>query len=102
MAIVQIAEIGKLKLPERATELGSLTDPTRQRFAQLLSEIENPAVLAFALLFHSSGKSTGDGDPVQLSIALARRAMERIRIPVEEQRNVNFLIRSARGRKTCG
>ena len=77
---------------ERATELGSLTDPTRQRFAQLLSEIENPAVLAFALLFHSCGKSTGDGDPVPLSITLAQQAMERIRIPVEEQRHVNFLI----------
>jgi [protein-PII] uridylyltransferase len=77
---------------ERATELGSLTDPTRQRFAQLLSEIENPAVLVFALLFHSSGKRAADGDPVQLSIALARQAMERIRIPVEEQRHVNFLI----------
>src|SRR5579863_8428745 len=69
----------------RASELGSLTDPPRQRFAQLLSEIENPAVLAFALLFHSCGKSTGDGDPVPLSITLARQAMERIRIPVEEQ-----------------
>jgi [protein-PII] uridylyltransferase len=77
---------------ERATELGSSSDPTRQRFAQLLSEIENPAVLAFALLFHSAGKGTGDGDPVQLSTALARQAMERIRVPAEEQRDVNFLI----------
>jgi [protein-PII] uridylyltransferase len=77
---------------ERATELRSNADPTRQRFAQLLSEIENPAVLAFALLFHSAGKGAAGGDPVQLSIALARQAMERIRVPAEEQREVDFLI----------
>jgi [protein-PII] uridylyltransferase len=77
---------------ERATELGSNTDPTRQRFAQLLSEIENPAVLVFALLFHSAGKGAGPGHPVELSIALANQAIERIRVPAEEQREVNFLI----------
>ena len=70
----------------------SNTDPTRQRFAQLFSEIENPAVLAFALLFHSAGQGTPGGDPVQLSMTLARQAMERIRVPGEEQREVNFLI----------
>jgi [protein-PII] uridylyltransferase len=77
---------------ERATELGSNTDPTRQRFAQLLSEIENTAALAFALLFHCAGKGTGTGDPVRLSIELASQAMERIRMPGEERREVNFLI----------
>ncbi len=77
---------------ERATELGYNTDPTRQRFAQLLSEIENPAVLVFALLFHSSGKRPAAGDPLQLSMTLARQAMERIRMPGEEQHEVNFLI----------
>jgi [protein-PII] uridylyltransferase len=77
---------------ERATELGGNTDPARQRFTQLFSEIENPAVLTFALLFHSAGKSPGAGDPVPLSRELARQAMERIRVPVEERRQVSFLI----------
>jgi [protein-PII] uridylyltransferase len=77
---------------ERSTELGYNTDPTRQRFAQLLSEIENPAVLVFALLFHSSGKRPAAADSLQLSMTLARQAMERIRMPGEEQREVNFLI----------
>ena len=78
---------------DRATQLRSNTDPTLQRFAQLLSEIENPAVLALALLFHSCGKSpAGGADTVQLSAALARQSMERIRVPAEEQREVNFLI----------
>jgi [protein-PII] uridylyltransferase len=76
---------------ERATELGTNTDPTRQRFTQLFSEIENPAVLVFALLFHSAGRGAGD-DPVRFSATLARQAMERIRVPGEEQREINFLI----------
>jgi [protein-PII] uridylyltransferase len=77
---------------ERATELASNTDPTLQRFAQLLSEVENPAVLAFALLFHNAGKGTGAGDPVGVSTLLARQAMERIRVPGDDQSEVNFLI----------
>jgi [protein-PII] uridylyltransferase len=77
---------------ERATELASNTDPTLQRFAQLLSEIENRAVLAFALLFHRSGRGAGAGDPARRSLELARPAMERIRVPVEEQGQVSFLI----------
>ena len=78
---------------ERATELRSNADPALQRFAQLLSEIEDPAVLGLALLFHSCGKRPGgESDPVQHSAALARQAMERIRVPADEQREVNFLI----------
>ena len=78
---------------ERTTNLRTNTDPTLQRFAQLLSEIENPSVLPFALLFHSCGTSpAAESDPVKLSAALARQAMERIRVPIEDQREVNFLI----------
>jgi [protein-PII] uridylyltransferase len=77
---------------ERATELASNTDPTLQRFAQLLSEVENPAVLAFALLFHNAGNGTAGGDPVAVSTSLARQAMERIRVPGDNQIEVNFLI----------
>ena len=87
---------------ERAAELRSTADPARQRFAQLYSEIENRALLALALLFRNTGLGEPDlvkpglvkagGDPVQLSMALARQAMERIRVPAEEQRDVDFLI----------
>ena len=77
---------------ERATELRFTADPARLRFSQLSSELENRAVLAFALLFHNTGQgSAGDGS-VQSSGALARQAMERIRVPSEEQRDIDFLI----------
>jgi len=77
---------------ERATELRSTADPARRRFSQLSSELENRAVLAFALLFDGAGWGAPNSDPVQSSIALARQAMERIRVPAEEQREIHFLI----------
>jgi len=77
---------------ERATELRSTADPTRQRFSQLSSELENRAVLAFALLFQNTGQGSASGSPVEFSVALARQAMQRIRVPAEEQREIDFLI----------
>ncbi|HTW67084.1 MAG TPA: hypothetical protein VME17_20835 [Bryobacteraceae bacterium] len=77
---------------ERACELRSNPDLARQRFSQLSSEIENPALLALALLFSNSGRGTLGGDPVRESATLARRAMERIRMPAEERQQVDFLI----------
>jgi [protein-PII] uridylyltransferase len=77
---------------ERATELRSTADPTRQRFAQLSSELENRAVLAFALLFQNTGQGSASGRAVESSVALARQAMQRIRVPAEEQREIDFLI----------
>jgi [protein-PII] uridylyltransferase len=77
---------------ERATVLRSTADPARQRFSQLSSELENRAVLAFALLFSNTGQGSGGGDAVESSLALARQAMERIRVPTEEQRDIDFLI----------
>jgi [protein-PII] uridylyltransferase len=76
---------------ERSTELSGNADPTWQRFTQLFSELENRAVLLFALLFHGAGNGAGE-DPLQLSLALARQAMERIRVPAEEQHEILFLI----------
>jgi len=64
---------------ERAAELHSTADPARQRFSQLSSEIENRALVGLALLFLKTGQG-------------AHPAMERIRVPAEEQRDVNFLI----------
>lgn len=77
---------------ERATELATNTDPTRQRFAQLYSEIENPAVLLLAVLFHSAGKGEPAAEPLSHAAMLARGAMERIRVPAEDQREALFLI----------
>lgn len=76
---------------ERAVELAGGADPSRQRFTQLYSEIENPAVLIFALLFHNAGDASGD-NPLRRSLALTRQAMERMRVPAEARREIDFLI----------
>jgi [protein-PII] uridylyltransferase len=77
---------------DRATALRASSDPARQRFAQLSSEIENRALVALALLFHSTGRGARPGEVVPASLQLARQAMERIRVPAEEQRDIDFLI----------
>jgi len=76
---------------ERVLELGSRTNPERQRFAVLLSEIDGVTLLLFALLFHEMGR--GDADPVRLAAERASQAMARIQMPDEAQSTVLFLIR---------
>ena len=76
---------------ERVLELGSVTNPERQRFAVLLSEIDDATLLLFALLFHEMGR--GDADPVRLAAERASQAMARIQMPDEARSTVLFLIR---------
>ncbi len=80
-----------LQTIERALELGSTADPERQRFATLLSEIDDVPLLLFALLFHEMGR--GGADPMALAAERARHAMARVQIPADAQNTVEFLIR---------
>lgn len=77
---------------ERLAELALTKDPTRLRFAEILSEIDDQALLRFALLFHDSGKGDNSGDHSRRSVELARQAMQRIQMPAEDQARVEFLI----------
>lgn len=77
---------------ERVCDLRTTRDSVRQRFAQLLSEIENPAVLLFAVLFHQMGSEHEEGDRLEQAAARAREAMTRIQMPADEQSAVEFLI----------
>ncbi len=77
---------------ERAAELRSSLDTARQRFVQLLSEIDAPAVLLFALLMHDIGEDRGGDNGVQRSAELAREVMARIAAPEEERGAIEFLI----------
>jgi [protein-PII] uridylyltransferase len=62
-------------------------------FAALLSELEEPALLVFGLLFHDVGKSSVDNGHVDASLESAERAMERLRMPETDRETVRFLIR---------
>ena len=69
---------------------GATHSPERTRFAGLLSELDDVAVLLFALLFHDMGR--GAADPVRLAAERAGQAMARIGMPEDVQGTVEFLI----------
>jgi [protein-PII] uridylyltransferase len=77
---------------EKLAELATSKDPDQRRLAEILSEVEDLALLRFALLFHDSGKGAHSGDHARLSVGLAHAAMQRIQMRPEEQSAVEFLI----------
>ena len=60
-------------------------------FGELWAELQPSAVLAFAILFHDSGKGRGEGH-VEASRRLAETATARIEMPKPERDTVLFLI----------
>ena len=62
-----------------------------KRFRTLLEEIDQPALLRLALLFHDIGKGEG-ASHAEKSVVIARAAFERFQIPEDEQATVLFLI----------
>jgi [protein-PII] uridylyltransferase len=80
-----------LRTIECVLELGSTINPERQRFAALLSEIDDIALLLFAILFHEMGR--GAADSPGLAAERARQAMARIQMEDDAQTTVEFLVR---------
>jgi [protein-PII] uridylyltransferase len=78
---------------EKIGELNQSKEPSLRRFTDVVAEIHDLALLRFALLFHDSGKGLKTGEHAEHSVELARQAMQRIQMPVEERRAVEFLIR---------
>jgi [protein-PII] uridylyltransferase len=68
-------------------------EPAVKRYADLLSEMEEPALLLCALLFHDVGKAAGNGAHAEASLRAAEPALERIGMPRAERDLVSFLIR---------
>ncbi|HVX65774.1 MAG TPA: hypothetical protein VHA11_04185 [Bryobacteraceae bacterium] len=77
---------------ETLTDLRDTRDPTLGRLGELYSEVDDPGLLAFALLFHDLGKAARTGRHVPESIRLADQAMIRIGVPEEKRRAVRVLI----------
>lgn len=73
--------------------LRAARDAPERRFAELLGEIEDPAPLVFALLFHDVGKARPDAPHVVGSLEAAETAMARIGMPERDRETVRFLIR---------
>jgi len=62
-------------------------------YGDLLREMQQPAVLLFALLFHDSGKGSPGEGHIDASLRLARSAMTRIQMPAHDRETALFLIR---------
>lgn len=73
-------------------ELRHAKDLSTKNYAELLSELANPATLYFALLYHDVGKGTPGEGHVDASVRLCDAAMERILMPEPERDMVRFLI----------
>ncbi len=74
------ADEHSLRSIECVAKLRSASDASLQRFAELLAEIDQPALLVFALLCQAMG------------IEGASAAMERIAMPQEDRAHVEFLL----------
>jgi [protein-PII] uridylyltransferase len=65
---------------------------TSNRFRKLLGELDDVAVLRFALLLHDIGKGTDPGEHVRGSLDVAKRVAERFSIPEDHRQTIEFLI----------
>ena len=72
-------------------KLASSKDPGHIQFAGLLSEIDRPDLLRFALLLHDIGKGEGTGGHAARSAAIAQAVMHRLGMPEEDQQTILFL-----------
>ncbi|HXJ90838.1 MAG TPA: [protein-PII] uridylyltransferase [Candidatus Binatia bacterium] len=63
-----------------------------KRYAELLTELENPELLYLALLFHDTGKGVPNGNHVHGSLDIANQAMDRLDVDPKERAEVLFLI----------
>src|SRR5271165_544450 len=77
---------------ERINELRNSSDSTRQHFLPLLAELDSSGVLLFAVLYHDIGKDSANGDALRLAVTRAAEAARRMRMPPDEQSDVEFLI----------
>ena len=74
-------------------DLSAARDSLSERYARLLSELEKPELLYFALLFHDVGKGIPKGAHSERSAELAAKAMDRIQLDEGDRETVLFLIR---------
>ena len=72
--------------------LRTTVEPWCRSFRDLLAEIKEPGVLAFALLFHDSGKGSLAEGHIDASLRLVEDPMTRIRLPGQDRDMVMFLI----------
>jgi [protein-PII] uridylyltransferase len=63
-----------------------------QRFAGLLTELEQPELLYLSLLLHDSGKGSPADDHVEASLELAESCVERLDLDTTDRDTVRYLV----------
>jgi [protein-PII] uridylyltransferase len=63
-----------------------------ERYAGILSELDQPELLNLAILLHDTGKAVTLQDHIPASLAIAARCLERLEIPAADRETVLFLI----------
>jgi [protein-PII] uridylyltransferase len=63
-----------------------------QRFAQVLSELEQPGLLYLALLLHDSGKGVPHESHIELSVQLTDSCTERLDLDPVDRETVRYLV----------
>lgn len=81
--LVALGHIGQLR---------TNNEPSRRRFAEMLSEVPNVSILLMALLFHDIGKSSGLVGHAHASAVEAEEALSAIGMPEQERSLVTFLV----------
>jgi [protein-PII] uridylyltransferase len=71
--------------------ISSLEAITDGRFSELFAEIEDPALIRFALLMHDIGKGSGR-DHCEAAIEIAHAVMNRVGAPDADRATVEFLV----------
>lgn len=64
-----------------------------RKFAEILSELEEPHLLLFSLLFHDVGKGMAAENHVDGSLQAVERAFDRVQAKNEDRKTIRFLIR---------
>lgn len=70
------------------------TNPSDQKFKEILSELENPEILIFSLLFHDVGKCEQTKSHVLNSVKIVEKLLKRTRIEGEGKELIKFLIKN--------
>jgi len=63
-----------------------------ERYAGILSELDQPELLTLAILLHDTGKGVTLADHIPASLAIAEKCLERLQVPATERQTVLFLI----------
>lgn len=91
-SLMTIQNLAELRKAARGDAGYAGLDSWRQRLAEVMSEIERPDLLLFALLLHDVGKGMAPPDHIVGSLEAADTACARLKLPPEDSETVRYLI----------